>query len=419
MNIQSISNTNFKGYDARTLKGFLMSSNCQNIASEMVEIGRKEGFKIFTVSKGKLIEGLPKFSENTVGLWAQDYWMIVKKKLLGLEYDKTFYAIKNAMNLKLDFTEKICHETDRIRQVSQNIWDIFDEMRVVENLQGRNFKEVARDFETKKMELLNLQKNAHIAGGNVFIIKNNTKDEVLIGENELEKFSIDEIKSIFSSDKVTVLPQMDYHLDLFIRPLDNKRILVADDKKTIQVLEKGLEKLADYITSLSQKDAIFYEKLYFDLSNKINQYKNIIEKNTNPNSDLIISTLKQAGYKPLRVAGRFFNLIDNLDGEITLQHICNYINANVVKNKNGELVYITNKSNIDSYLGLTPEISKKIGFSFEKEFVNSISKYIKQNKIYFIKGNGDFVANEMLTNFMGGIHCACMEIPSNLKIKSK
>ena len=53
MNIQSISQTNFKGYDARPLKGFFMSSNCRGIAEEMREIGQREGFRIFsTVSDG-------------------------------------------------------------------------------------------------------------------------------------------------------------------------------------------------------------------------------------------------------------------------------------------------------------------------------------------------------------------------------
>ena len=49
MKIQATSDTNFKGYDARALKGFLMSSNCQNIALEMSNIGKKEGFKIYSV----------------------------------------------------------------------------------------------------------------------------------------------------------------------------------------------------------------------------------------------------------------------------------------------------------------------------------------------------------------------------------
>ena len=124
------------------------------------------------------------------------------------------------------------------------------------------------------------------------------------------------------------------------------------------------------------------------------------------------------GFKPILVPARFYNVTGEKEEEQSLQHICNYINANVYKNKKNELVYITNKSNIDSMLGLTDEISQKIGFSFEKSFINSISKYVKPNKIYFIKGDNNFVADEMLTIYQGGIHCASTEIPRGLNFKN-
>ena len=153
MKTQAVNSTNFKGYDARAIKGFLMSSNCHGIASEMHAIGQKEGFKIYSVKNGQLREGLPKYSESTSGLWAQDLWTIAKNKLLALEYDKKFYAIKNTFGLKFDFTEKICHDTDRIRELNQNLWDIFDEMGFNNTDRGKSKSKIAQDFETKKLEL--------------------------------------------------------------------------------------------------------------------------------------------------------------------------------------------------------------------------------------------------------------------------
>ena len=50
MKTHSIDQNSFKGYDARPLKGFIMNSNNGGIASEMLNIGKKEGFKIFSVS---------------------------------------------------------------------------------------------------------------------------------------------------------------------------------------------------------------------------------------------------------------------------------------------------------------------------------------------------------------------------------
>ena len=418
MKIQTITDTNFKGYDARTLKGFLMSSNCHNIASEMNAIGQKEGFKIFTVREGRFKEGLPKYSDNTINLWAQDYWTVVKKKILALEYDKKFYAIKNALTLRFDFTEKISHETDKIRELNQNLWDIFDEMGFASE-GGRSKSEITQDFESKKMELLSRQKEAHIPGGNVFIVKSDKADEIIIGANELEKFSAEEILSMFSCDRMTILPQMDYHLDLFIRPLDKKRILVADDKKTLEVLENGLQNFNNFLAMQPLRERVKYQEAYETFARKIAVFKDMVEKNKLPSSEKICSDLRMTGFKPILVPARFYNVTGEKEEEQSLQHICNYINANVYKNKKNELVYITNKSNIDSMLGLTDEISQKIGFSFEKSFINSISKYVKPNKVYFIKGDNDFVANEMLTIYQGGIHCASTEIPRGLKINKK
>ena len=417
MEIQSITKTNFKGYDARTLKGFLMSSNCRNIASEMNMIGQKEGFKIFTIRDGQLKEGLPKYSDNTVGLWAQDFWTIVKKKLLALEYDKKFYAIKNGLGLRFDFTEKISHETDKIRELNQNLWDIFDEMGF-NNDRGRTKSEITSDFESKKLELLKQQKNAHIPGGNVFIVKSDKVDEIIVGANELEKFAPEEILAMYSCDKMTILPQMDYHLDLFIRPLDKKRVLVADDRKTLDVLKDGFQKLHNFILTLPAEERTKYRNAYTTFGSKILNFQKIINSNQLPNAEEISNDLRRAGYKPISVPGRIYQILEGADNEQCLQHFCNYINANVFKNKKNEIIYITNKSNIDSMLGLTEELSEQIGFSFEKSFIDSISKYVKPNKVYFIKGDDNFVANEMLTTYQGGIHCTCTEIPRGLKIKN-
>lgn len=419
MKTQAVNSTNFKGYDARAIKGFLMSSNCHNIASEMNIIGQKEGFKIYSIKGGQLKEGLPKYSESTSGLWAQDLWTIAKNKLLALEYDKKFYTIKNTFGLKFDFTEKICHDTDRIRELNQNLWDIFDEMGFNNTDRGRSKSKIAQDFETKKLELFKRQKEAHIPGGNVFIIKSNKVDEIIVGANELEKFSPEEILSMYSCDKMTVLPQMDYHLDLFIRPLDKKRILVADDNKTLEVLEEGFKKLHNYILSLPPEEREKYKEAFITFGTKLVKFKKVVEANNLPNAETICSDLRKSGFKPISVPARIYDILTDNDQELTLQHFCNYINANVLKNSHNEIVYITNKSNIDSMLGLTEEISEKIGFSFTNSFINSISKYVKPNKVYFIKGDNDFVANEMLTTYQGGIHCACTEIPKGLKINKK
>ena len=90
MNIQSISSNNFKGYDARPLKGFLMSGNPYGIAREMKNIGKKEGFKVYSLLNDiECAEGLMHIGYSTDKLWAQDMWTIVKNKLQAFSFNNS------------------------------------------------------------------------------------------------------------------------------------------------------------------------------------------------------------------------------------------------------------------------------------------------------------------------------------------
>lgn len=371
MNILPISQQNFKGYDARPLKGFLMSSNCHGIADEMAAIGKKENFKIFTAydsTRGGTGEFIPPYKNSTEGLWAQDFWMMVKDKLMVFDCDKKSDSIKNFFKLKYDFTEKIVRETEEYTFLNNRLRNIM--LKVFEN------PAYLSEYNAKQMIIRELQDNAHIAGGNIYLINNGKEDEVLVGEYELDKYTPDEIGGMYCANKVIAVPQMDFHLDLFIRPLDKKRILLADDNLTLDVLKKHSSKYA-----------------------KSFQYE--MENNQLAKTDDVAKILENNGYEIIRVPGRIY--VEGLktpENNVYLGHKCNYINANVLKNSKGDLVYITNKS----------DINKEVGFDFEKEFIDSISPYIKKEKIYFIHGKDNFVARKMLRDYHGGIHCTCTEV---------
>ena len=87
----------------------------------------------------------------------------------------------------------------------------------------------------------------HISGGNLFYVKNGLEENLLLGmdEKNRHKGQTARMKKLFGVDKIMYVPQMDYHLDLFIRPLDKKRILVANDDMTIKMLETGVKTFID------------------------------------------------------------------------------------------------------------------------------------------------------------------------------
>ncbi len=425
MDIKLHSIQNFKGYDARHLKGFLMTSNCYGIAEEMYAIGKKEGFKIFSATGStfnqKCSETIPPYKTTTAGLWAQDYWTIVKNKILALEIDTKTKCIKDFFNLQLDFTQQVARSNPEFINLNQSLWNMFSrisEPETTHNNLAKTRSELINEFQQKKLQLKDMQKTIHIAGGNMFIVKNkNKEDELLIGEDELKNYSIEEIKSMYCVENITVLPQMDYHLDMFIRPLDNGKILLTDDNLTLNVLNEGFQKLIKYISRLPAQEQKDYKEIFVKLGSKIQNFKRIMDLNKNPSTSEIAEILEKKGYEIIRVPGRIYSIYQNKENEIFLKHHCNYINANVFKNKENQLVYITNKSNIDNDFGITPEIAKKINFSFEKNFVDTISKYIDKEHFYFIKGEDNFVAEKMLYEYTGGIHCTCVEIPKDCNLE--
>lgn len=369
MKIQFTNSNSFKGYDVRPLRGFLMSSNPYSIANEMKSIGEKEGFKIYSVIKGAICtEGIQKSDCNTFNIWAQDNWTILKGNILSKKRDRSTEHVKEFFHL--------------------------------------NDNELQKKLSSENEKLL----NKHISGGNIFIVKGSEDDEILVGKDELANLTISEIKEMYGVNKVIVLPQMDFHLDLFIRPLDNKKILLADDNLTLDVIKKGYEKFLKFYSGVSPKERKKYQVQDIAFRNMIRDCEFNQAKNGMAKSEEIEKILKNEGYDVIKVPGRIYDT-RHYKNETYLNHLCNYMNANVIRNSDGKLVYITNKSSVDEDLELKPELSEKIDFSFENEFVKSISKYIDKEHIYFINGDADFAKNDMLYTLGGGIHCVCSEIP--------
>ena len=419
MNIQKESHIIFKGYDARPLKGFFMSSNCRGIAEEMREIGRKEGFKIFSTMGDSFsqicVDNIPKYELSVSGLWAQDYWTFVKDKLFSFENNKMTQAILDYFNLKPDFTQQIDRKSSSTQQLQQELANAQKELKESQSLYKENktlIFEKMRKIDEINNQILEKHRECHIAGGNLFIAKNTKgKEFIIVGENDTRKYPPEEIRLMYGIDNVIVLPQMDYHLDLFIRPLNNGKVLVADDKMTMKVLRNGFKKLKRFILSLPIEEQKKYHSnlaLYF---NEIEEFENNVYENRLASTKSVTKILEKNGFEVIRVPARIYEYCNEINGDDFLKHKCNYINANVLINNEGKLVYITNKSNVDMYFGITPELAKKINFSIEKSFIDSISPYVEKEHFYFIKGEDNFVADEMLKEYQGGVHCTCAEIP--------
>ena len=422
MIINSINTTNFKGYDARPLKGFLMNCNNAGIATEMSAIGAKEGFKIFSVAGKTCKEGVLINHKGILNIWAQDIWTMTKTGVIFQNLSKQTQAVLRKFNLTPNTIQQTLRESDGtclkiledIKKKDNEISEYSNEVDCKISV----LKEKIKERKNLEKDLSELREDIHIAGGNIYLVQSEGHDELLIGENELEIFDKNEIKDMYSVDKIIPLPQMDYHIDLFVRPLDKKRILLADDNKTLEVLDKGIKKLQSYILTLPKDAQKEYKEVRKKMLTAYLEFKKNIKENKNAKAEEVENALIENGYSVIRVPGRLYGLMDDPDlkGFNLLNHHFNYMNANLIQNQNNEIVYITNKSNYDKKIGLTPDLSKEIDFSFEKEFIKSISPFVKKEHIYFVEGEDNYVSDKMLWEAMGGIHCACAEIPEGVSI---
>jgi len=427
MNIQNSvtpANTTFTGYDARKLKGFIMNSNYAGIADDMKRIGEIENFKVYLFEKNPhgLTLKTDKFepTNSNKGCWAQDTWGIIKNTILLQENSDKAELLKNIFKLKDNPIQKTIREITNYKKL-ENYVDILYNIPVTTK-NGKPVIEVNTpdgivdidksvydaEFKYNLQKLIDLGNKTHIKGGNYFITKEN---EVLIGKNELKKFDIDTLKAIFQTDKIHIIPQADYHLDLFIRPLKDKKVLVADDETMLKTLCYGFEKIRQALIKSTPSERNKFQKAFVHIGAYMQQFREILKNNPYANMNKVEKALENAGYQPIKVPARLFEVYgdENYKDKCILKQLLNYTNAQVHINDNGETVYITNKSNLDEKLGLTKEIQKLTGFSLEKAFFDAVKPYV--DKMYFVSGKNNALSEELLAKQYGGIHCMGAEIP--------
>lgn len=360
----------FKGYDCRPLKALVLSTNEGHVAEDLQKLCKKFKVDVFYSHINPDVQGklenknLEKISSSYFSFqhrWAQDYVITTPNKV----FSRKAIGVNLAKEISSQFN------------IPYQAWDC---------------------------NKANLP-----PGGNYFITKNGTQNELLIGENELLKNSIDEIKEIFDVKKVIPLPMIDAHIDLAIRPLEDKKVLIADDNLMIEGIDKMILKFDDYTKKTSNVDKTKYEKIVQNLIKIKEAFTIEIRKNKWASTDEVEKVLISNGYTPIRVPGRLYSIKHtNFSSDDFMTHSLNYMNAIPIKAPNGEIQYITNRTLLDRNSGITPKISSQVGMSFEKIFTDSIKKYIPAKNIHYV-GEEDTM-NSILENAHGGIHCITTEI---------
>ena len=366
----------FKGYDARPLKAVVMTicdakGKSFDIIKQMSEIGQKEGFRVyFTNQTNKLYANLDciknffKIGTFSFSKWAQDNAVLTPDNRV----------FRNWNYLESSFAKRIASVT--------------------------------------KAKISDCERS--IEGGNLFFVKNGDKNELFIGADELITRIPEFLQKSYGVSKVIPIPQADFHLDLFIRPLNDKKVLVADDRLTIKELKHAVKSIDKYKSGnpCTIEELKTLGNVQKRLLGVLKTFERDVKNLKNPQADDVAKVLTNNGYTPIFVPGRIFYSVRNKNKD-DLVHGLNYMNSVVHQKPDGSLVFITNKSDYNIIRGITGDISQKIDFDFEKMLIKSLKPYIKEQNIYFVEGKNNRIA-EILQDEGGGIHCLCNEIPAGI-----
>ena len=408
----------FKGCDARRLKGvFVTDGDCAREIRKIVDYYNLDVYTPQIASKSIQKDYFSLNKENKL-LWAQDYFTFIKDKAVLFDYSR-------------EFLQRV--------------------------LRG------CADGIKRQLKLEPLKSVPHIRGGNFYICDVNGTRKLLIAEDKLI-LPEEALKLFHDVDEICPIPKLDYHIDLFLRPLDNGNVLLADNKSTVNSLNRLSSEYKSLIenTELSIVEKEAYQKIIdsikwaikkFDYTQQYDKYK------PQEKTEQIVESLKKYGFNPIRVPGNYYYLegikskekeqqqlmnfennmqaIENyskayspefqriVNAHIELQREIvkndkkigveleklydnNFLNALAFKDINGKIVYVTNAPMLDKKLGITPEIEMKTGLSFRNIFIESISPYVDKENIHFISDK----LTSKLFHYMGGANCIVAPIPA-------
>ena len=374
-------NQNFKGHAAGRIKALYMtnpgSKSQLNIYNQMREIGQKEGFTVFIHDGDSFVD--KKLTSDDIranywGVWSQDNKIITQKgsKTILLtskaqakdEYDE---ACLFAANREIDgYDAEIVFDGGNMflgkRDNGDNYllttpWTIYL-TGAYHYLKDKNIEEFNRyTFLKFNREGFCYDKNGNIVTDSGEYNANSSKWQ------EYAKSVICEVFDL-KSENLIILPEMEQHLDLVIRPLNYPYVLINSDYKVDNVLFDAQEKF---------EDDFFTPYQITETRNRI-----IDSRKRFSSTKEMSSALKNHGFRPIELPMTYGR------GAV------NFANA-IVHNTDDGLVYITNST----------KPGAKLNEFFQDEFEKELLKCCPQiKKVYFVSGEpvGKDLNNIMILN---------------------
>lgn len=365
MRISNINQNNFRGYDVTRLRGFYMQGLSKRghkvVYDEMSQIAKKEGLALYLNSTNTELKEVFDSDKKKLSYWAQDCLAFIKR----LNFPIILWNIK-----------KIPLEVQKIRPL-----DNF-EIHPAENYpRGGNYY-LGYNEKGERWLVIN---------------SSELKDEGVISP---KKPTMKELSDMFTVDSknIVALELFDNDLDELIRPIKYPYVLVNDWDEALMNVNKF------------QKEYPKSGALFASIEDYVVRKK---KSDLEPKTEYICNTLKNLGFIPIKIAGRY-------------HYDINYLNALAWENDSDSISYLTNSVK-GSYLELE---------FFEKMFEESLRDKVSNiGNVYFVSGGPrtidemesesysnlispgfykDNVIMDCLAVLQGGIHCLTAEIPEEL-----
>lgn len=202
--------------------------------------------------------------------------------------------------------------------------------------------------------------------------------------NNVEEYTIKAKKQIaqelgLKEENITYIPQFDFHIDMYYRPLNDGQMAIPDYQAGIEVLSGLLQDIDTQIESANlsseQKDSLQKKKVEY---NKLLGQLEIMKSKTESISTSAEKELKEKGYDIVKIP--CFTDIDNgkdqrLDAK-PVENPINYMNGICgTSAKTGDKYYITNTSG-DETLNKYMENYFKNTVGFDKVYFAPTKQYL-------------------------------------------
>jgi hypothetical protein len=217
----------------------------------------------------------------------------------------------------------------------------------------------------------------------------------LLAMNEISKDIIADELGVAREDLV-IVSQQEFHIDMYMRPLSDGRVMVHDYSEAEELVQKVLK---DPNNKLTEQNKIDLQQTMLDLQQ--------LHQQRLPISNLIEKQLRDSGLQPIKTPGVFsvgkihMGEIGTEEHYVVKRHV-NYMNGVMgTSQKDNSMFYITNASSIEPLNSAFSDWFKNHMPGGQVEFIGRAK--MGEDNAYYVPADFNFA--ESLLDLSGGFDC--------------